>query len=201
MAINSKTSASKTAPARTSRPQPARQSITLEAVSFLLPSEGKAETMSETFGLEPVHCPTIREKIEEHIVAVSNELRDNLNDKAMDIFLQRLVGSFVGGAYGAAQFYGNKKSDALALHSKLLNDSRDEDRDGISGFETKAQRAAAFAAEMGLQAVALHAAAEGAVYAYAHVTGNEWKPYERELNTNATVKARSTETMMGALAD
>ena len=201
MTAKSKTPATKTAPARTSRPQPVRQAITLEVVAALAPSEGKAERISETFGFEPVHCPTIREKVEEHVVSISNELRDNLNDKAMEIFLQRLVGSFVSGAYGATQFYRNKQSDALALHTRLLNDHRDEDRDGASGFDGKAQRAAAFAAEMGLQALALYAAAQGAVFAYAHVTGNEWKPYERDLAPSETVKGRSTEAMMNALAD
>jgi hypothetical protein len=33
---------------------------------------------------------------------------------------------------------------------------------------------------MGLQAYALLAAAEGAVAAYAHVTGETWKAYERQ---------------------
>lgn len=191
----------RTVPARTVRPQPARVATTLEAVAAITPSEVKAEIMSETFGLEPVHCPTIREKVEQHVVSISNELRDNLNDKALEIFMQRLVGSFVSGAYGAAQFYGNKKSDALALNSRLLNDARDEDRDGVAGFESKAQRAANFAAEMGLQAVALYAAAQGAVYAYAHVTGSEWKPYERDVAPSQTVPGRSTTAMMGALAD
>ena len=94
--------------------------------------------MSATFGLETVSHATIRENIEEHVVRIANELRDNLNDKAMAIFLQRVVGSFVGAAHGAAIFYGNKKSDALRLNTRLLNDARDEDRDGMLGFESKA---------------------------------------------------------------
>ena len=180
--------------------QPVRQAITLELVNRLTPSESKAEGMSATFGLEPVAHASIRENTEEHVVRMANELRDNLNDKAMAIFLQRIVGSFVGAAHGAAVFYGSKKSDALALHSKLLNDARDEDRDGASGFESKAARAAAFAAEMGLQASALYAAAQGAVYAYSHITGDEWKAYEGQQPT-ATVQQRSTATMMAALTD
>lgn len=186
---------------RTARPQPPRVAITLEAVRAITPTELKAEKMSETFGLEPVHFPSIRESTEQHVVMVANGLRDNLNDKAMAIFLQRVVGSFVSAAYGAAQFYGNKKSDALALHSRLLNDARDEDRDGVSGFETKAERASTFAAEMGLQAFALYAAATGAVHAYHNITGDEWKPYERDANTTETVQGRSAAAMAAALAD
>ena len=181
--------------------QHVRQAITLELVAALTPTVSKAETMSRTFGLEPVDYAGIREHTEEHVVALSNELRDNLNDKAMAIWLQRIVSSFVSAAYGAAQFYGNKKSDALALNNKLLNDSRDEDRDGVSGFESKAARAANFAAEMGLQAVTLMAAAEGAVHAYAHVTGDEWKPYEAPMPATTNTERKSTATMMAALAD
>ena len=191
--------APKTAPKAAPR-QPVRQAITLELVHALAPSEAKAVHMSTTFGLEPVAHASIRENIEEHVVRIANELRDNLNDKAMSIFLQRVVGSFVSGAHGAAIFYGSKKSDAMALHSRLFTDARDEDRDGASGFESRAARAAAFAAEMGLQASALYAAAEGAVAAFAHITGDEWKPYESAQPT-ATVEQKSTVAMMAALAD
>ena len=189
---------SKTPPA-SARRQRTRQAITLELVHALTPTEGKADTMSTTFGHEPVDHAGIRENVEEHVVRLANELRDNLNDKAMALFLQRVVGSFVGAAHGAAVFYRNKQSDALQLHSRLLNDARDEDRDGVLGFESKAQRAASFAAQMGLQACALYAAAQGAVSAYAHMTGDEWKPYEGQ--PTATVEQRSTKAMMNALAD
>ena len=180
--------------------RPVRQAITLEAVRAITPSEAKADAMSATFGLEPVPHAAIRENIEEHVVRIANELRDNLNDKAMAIFLQRVVGSFVGGAHGAAVFYGNKKSDALGLNNRLLNDHRDEDRDGVLGFESKAARAAAFAAEMGLQASALYAAAQGAVSAYSQITGDDWKPYETSQLTD-TAEHRSTAAMIAALAD
>jgi hypothetical protein len=195
--------ASKTAPktaTKSTARQPVRQAITLESVHAITPSEVKAEQMSVTFSLEPVAHASIRENIEELVVRIANELRDNLNDKAMPIFLQRVVGSFVGAAHGAAIFYGNKKSDALALHHKLLNDHRDEDRDGVYGFESRAARAAEFAAEMGLQASALYAAAEGAVAAFAAVTGDEWKPYEGSQPTGA-VAQKATDAMMAALTD
>ncbi len=193
--------ASNTAPKTAQKPaarQQVRQAITLELVASLTPSETKAETMASTFGLESVDHAGIRENVEAHMVRLANELRDNLNDKAMAIFLQRVVGSFVGAAHGAAVFYGNKKSDALALNTKLTNDARDEDRDGVAGFESKAARAAGFAAEMGLQASALFAAAQGAVYAYAHMTGDEWKPYE-SAQPVGTVEQRSTAAMLAAL--
>jgi hypothetical protein len=187
--------------AKTAAPRrPVRQAITLEAVRAITPSEAKADNMSATFGLEAVPHAVIRENVEEHMVRIANELRDNLNDKAMAIFLQRVVGSFVGGAHGAAVFYGNKKSDALGLNNRLLNDQRDEDREGVFGFESKAARAAAFAAEMGLQAAALYAAAQGAVSAYSQITGDDWRPYETSQSTD-TAEHRSTAAMIAALAD
>jgi len=70
----------------------------------------------------------------------------------------------------------------------------------VLGFESKAARAAAFAAEMGLQASALYAAAEGAVSAFAHITGDDWKPYENAQPAGAT-EQRATKAMMDALAD
>ena len=131
------------------------------------------------FGLDPVDYAAILERTEEHIALSAQALQDALNEKALRIHLQRVVGSFVGSAYGATQFYGTKVTQARDLTVASQNDDRDEDRGGAVGFESKAQRARIFAAEMGLQAYALTAAAEGAISAYAHITGEDWKPYER----------------------
>ena len=56
-------------------------------------------------------------------------------------------------------------------------------------------------AEMGLQAHALMAAAEGAVHAYAHITGDDWKPYEASTPAASTVQRRSADAMRAALED
>ena len=195
--------ATKTAPksAKPVQKPQTRQAVTLEMVKAITPVLAKADKMVATYGLEPVDYDAIREGTEEQVVRICNGLTDNLNEKAMAIFLQRIVGSFVSAAYGAATFYGSKKSDALALHSKLLNDARDEDRDGVAGFESKQERAFVFAAEMGLQAHALMAAAEGAVHAYAHITGDEWKPYEAAIPAASTVQRRSADAMRAALEE
>jgi hypothetical protein len=109
----------------------------------------------------------------------------------MQIHLQRIVGSFVASAYGAAQFYSTKVTEARERTMASANDDRDEDRDGAVGFESKAARARLFAAQMGLQAYALMAAAEGAVSAYAHIIGEDWKPYEASVAASATVARKS----------
>ena len=92
--------------------------------------------------------------------------------------MQRIVDGFVRSAHGAGKFYDDKAKAARDATSAIANDDRDEDRQGIDGTENKAQRACRFAAEVGLQAYALLAAAHGAVDAYAHVCGRDWKPYE-----------------------
>lgn len=193
-----KTSAKKTAPQPTTRKPPVRQSITLEAVIARAPHGSLAENLSRTFGLDCPEYAAIREGTEETLVRSANVLRDDLNDKAMEIHLQRVVGSFVSSAFGAATFYQTKVTTARDLTVASQNDNRDEDRDGVSGFESKAERARLFAAEMGLQAYALMAAAEGAIHAYAHIIGEEWKPYEAPLSATGSTSRKSAAEEMGA---
>jgi hypothetical protein len=177
-----------------------REAITLERVATLAPSATQAEKMSTAFGLEPVDYPAIRETTEEQVVLSANALVDNLNETAMRIHLQRVVAAFVGSAYGAAQFYHNKVTQARDLTAKLANDDRDEDRDGVYGFETKAARAREFAAQAGLVAYAVNAAAEGAVHAYAAITGDDWKPYEAPQAPAAAVSRQSAAAELDAFA-
>jgi hypothetical protein len=182
----------RTAPARD------RQSVTFELVARLAPHQGLADNLVRTFGLEPVDYDTIRDATGDHIASAAKAFGTALNDKALQIHLQRIAGAFVGSAFGAAQFYGTKKSAALELTSKLLNEDRDEDREGPSGFESKAERARLFAAEMALQSFALMAAAEGALAAYADITGDEWKPYLAPVAPAASVARKSAAVEMSA---
>jgi len=104
-------------------------------------------------------------------------LADNLGEwfeKPLEMHMQRIVDGFVRSAHGAGMFYDGKAAVARNLSSKISN----EDRFGVDGTENRAQRACGFAATVGLQAYALLAAAHGAVDAYAHVCGSDWKPYE-----------------------
>jgi hypothetical protein len=182
----------------TSRSRTDRQAVTLEMVARLAPHQGLTDNLVRTFGLEPVDYDGIRDATQEHIAQGAQAFGTALNEKALQIHLQRIVGSFVSSAFGAAQFYGTKKSAAMELTSRLLNDNRDEDRDGPIGFESKAERARLFAAEMALQSFALLAAAEGAIAAYAEITGETWKPYEAPLAPAATVSRQSAAAEMAA---
>jgi hypothetical protein len=199
MTRKSATTATKTtATATPSRVRPERQSITLEMVTRLAPHRGLADNLVRTFGLDPVDYDGIRDATAEHIARAAKAFGTALNEKALEIHLQRITGAFVGSAFGAAQFYGTKKSAAMELTSKLLNDDRDEDREGPAGFESKAERARLFAAEMALQSFALLAAAEGAVAAYAEITGEDWKPYEAPAAPSANVSRQSAAVEMAA---
>ena len=193
-----KTSTRKTAQVPATRKSPVRQAITFELVQAHAPHAGLAENLSRTFGIDPVDYAAILEATEENIGLSAKALQPTLNDKAMQIHLQRVVGSFVSSAYGAATFYGTKVTQAKDLTMKSQNDDRDEDRGGVSGFESKAERARQFAAEMGLQAYALMAAAEGAVSAYAHITGEDWKPYEAPAAPANSTSRQSAEAQMAA---
>jgi hypothetical protein len=193
-----KTSTRKAAQVPATRKSPVRQAITFELVQAHAPHAGLAENLSRTFGIDPVDYAAILEATEENIGLSAKALQPTLNDKAMEIHLQRVVGSFVSSAYGAATFYGTKVTQAKDLTMKSQNDDRDEDRGGVSGFESKAERARQFAAEMGLQAYALMAAAEGAVSAYAHITGEDWKPYEAPAAPASSTSRQSAEAQMAA---
>ena len=175
MAQNSK-SKTQTAPAPKTVRRPA---YSLERAITLCPSATQAHALATRFALEEVDYNSIREITEEALGKSIMAIKANMNDQAVEIHMQRIVGSYVASACGGGDFYSAKVTTARELSTRLSNDSRDEDRNGVAGFDSKAQRAREFAATIGLQSYALLAAAQGAVDAFAAVTGNEWKPYQR----------------------
>ena len=160
------------------RPQQGRQVVTFETAARLCPNAGVASKIVTFYGLDEVDYHAIREATEEHLAQSAKALADNLNEKALEIHLQRIVDAFVRSAHGAGNFYDGKAAIARDLSSSIANEDRDEDRPGVDATANKAERARIFAAQVGLQAYALLAAAHGAVDAYAHVCGQNWKPYE-----------------------
>ena len=197
-----KTSTStQTQAARTDRNTDQRKAYTLEYAAAICPHAGLANNLSGTFGLEPVDAAGIRDATKNLIVQSADALAANLNEKATQMHLQRVVGAFVSSACGAGQFYGQKISQARDLTVRLANDDRDEDRDGPSGFDSRAARARLFAAETGLQSYALLVAAEGAVDAYADVTGETWKPYEGPRLNSQSVSRQSAAAEIAAFGE
>ena len=188
------------APAKTPRQPQNRPPITFELVLKIAPSPSQAEKMSTAFGLDPVDYHGIREGTEEAVGCSAQLLARDGNDVALRIHLQRVVGAFVTSAHGAATFYQEKVSQARLLTSSLANEDRDEDRDAVYGFQSKADRAREFAAKAGLQAFSLLAAAEGAIHAYAAVTGEDWKPFVPQQPNNASVRQRSAAAELEAFS-
>jgi len=168
-------------PARRAALQGQRTVITFATAELMCPNEAVATKIARLYGLDPVDYHAIRESTEEHLALSAKVLADNLGErfeKPLEMHMQRIVDGFVRSAHGAGMFYDGKAAVARNLSSKIANEDRDEDRMGVDGTENRAQRACGFAATVGLQAYALLAAAHGAVDAYAHVCGSDWKPYE-----------------------
>lgn len=192
-----KASALQQAPARTQHQQ-GRQVVTFESAARVCPDQGMATKFARLFGLDAVDYHAVREATEEHMVQAAKALADNLNEKALEMHMQRIVDSFVRSAHGAGNFYEGKATHARDLSSKIANEDRDEDRPGIDNTANRAERACEFAAEVGLQAYALLAAAHGAVDAYAHVTGQDWKPYEGNTASSRQVDRQAAAARVGA---
>jgi hypothetical protein len=164
--------------AQTGTPKaPARVALTLEALNMRGPRASVAENVARAFALEPVDFDATRDAAKAALIAWADTLTPAVNQFAMRVLLDRMVNAVLSSADGAINFYGEKVSQARDLTAKLNNEDRDEDREPVWGFETKAERARQFAAEACLAAFAQMAAAHGAVAAYEHVTGETWKPY------------------------
>lgn len=176
-----------------------RRGTTLEMVRHACPDTAQATRIAESFGLTILDSDGIRDLHQRLITETADALGEGLSERAMQIHLQRIVGSYVASAHGAGQFYSRAVTEAREANARLANDARDEDRDGPVGFESAAQRKREFAAEVGIQAHALRMAAEGAIAAYEHVVGESWKPFERQADQSGeTVNRKAAATQMAA---
>jgi hypothetical protein len=101
------------------RSLPSRQAITLELVAAHAPSHALVGRLCSTFGLDPVDYDGIREATKDQIGLSTQALQPTVNETAMKIHLQRVVGSFVSSAHGAAQFYGGKVTQARDLRLRV----------------------------------------------------------------------------------
>jgi hypothetical protein len=136
------------------------------------PTPASPRTSPAPSGSIRVDYATILEATEEHIALQGAAV--TLNDKAMKIHLPRVVGSFVSSASGAATFYGTKVTAAKDLTMK--SQKRIGTRTAAVSPATRTRPSAPVSLPpMGLHAYALMGAPEGAVFAYAHITGEDWK--------------------------
>lgn len=184
----------------TARVAQLRKGTTLQMVRLACPDAAQCSLISESFGLPVLDSDGIRDLHKRLIVESVAALEEGLGERAMQIHMQRIVGAFVGSAYGAGQFYSRAVTEARDATAKSACDDRDEDADGPVGFNSAAQRKREFAADMALRSHALRMAAEGAVSAYEQVVGEAWKPFERAIeNPGKTVDRKAAELQMAAL--
>ena len=177
-----------------------RKGATLEMVRLTCPDAAQAMRIAESFGTAVVDGDGVRDTHERLIIETAEALSEGLAERAMQIHLQRIVGAYVGSAHGAGQFYSRAVTEARDATAKAANDARDDDRDGIVGYDSSAQRKREFAADMGIQAFALRMAAEGAVAAYEHVVGEAWKPFDRPVdNPGQSLDRKAAAAQMDAL--
>ncbi len=177
-----------------------RKGGTLEMVRLTCPDAVQALRIAESFGTAVVDGDGVRDTHELLIIGTAEALSEGLAERAMQIHLQRIVGAYVGSAHGAGQFYSRAVTEARDATAKAANDARDDDRDGIVGYDSSAQRKREFAADMGIQAFSLRMAAEGAVAAYEHVVGETWKPFDRPVdNPGQSLDRKAAAAQMDAL--
>lgn len=177
-----------------------RKGATLEMVRLTCPDAVQALRIAESFGTAVVDGDGVRDTHERLIIGTAEALSEGLAERAMQIHLQRIVGAYVGSAHGAGQFYSRAVTEARDATAKAANDARDDDRDGIVGYDSSAQRKREFAADMGIQAFSLRMAAEGAVAAYEHVVGETWKPFDRPVdNPGQSLDRKAAAAQMDAL--
>ena len=177
-----------------------RKGATLEMVRLTCPDAAQAMRIAESFGTAVVDGDGVRDTHERLILETADGLSEGLGERAMQIHLQRIVGAYVGSAHGAGKFYSRAVTEARDATAKAASDARGDDRDGIVGYDSSAQRKREFAADMGIQAFSLRMAAEGAVAAYEHVVGESWKPFDRPVdNPGQTLDRKAAEAQMDAL--
>lgn len=172
-----------------------RPVITLESAVRLGPTDDMVGKIVKSFDVEPVPVAEIREMVEEHLVKQAECMA--MGEKGTEITFGRILGAYVAAAYGAAQTFDGRRARAREMTSKM-NEDRDEDREGPSGFESQVEQAQAFAAMLAMQALAAISAAEGACSAYEHITGNVWKPYVGQTPASATVGRQAATARMSA---
>jgi hypothetical protein len=127
------------------RPDPVRKprpTGTLELAAQLCPTENQMTSIARAFGLDPADAASIRDTAEATIANLAKLMESDLGERGLQIFLQRVVGAFVGAAVGAGHVYSNAVSEAQRLSNPLLNDDRDEDRPGPIGFDDRASGSA-----------------------------------------------------------
>ncbi|MBO1360299.1 hypothetical protein J2D73_10920 [Acetobacter sacchari] len=160
---------------------------TIEAAKALIPTAAQIAAIARAFAIDEADTDELfgagfnsaMDEIRVMESVLVSTVQGEKNFRALEMHMQRIVGSRVASAFGQAQFYETRRQAARELSSGFANEDRDEDRMGVDGQANRAAAAREFAAQLGMKAYALVCLAEGSAKAYAEYFGSEWKPYTR----------------------
>lgn len=161
---------------------------TLADILRLVPSDDQMTRIVNAFGVESgdvdeltgAGSNLIRDQYALLSPVLVSTIRGEANYQGLKLHLDRVVDGLIRSAYGAANFYENRRMIAKDAADSWANQHRDEDRMGVDGGENRVAGLRRIAAENGAKAYALAALATGACAAYAELMGAEWKPYQRD---------------------
>ncbi len=176
--------------------------FTLERSAQTCPSFDRMAKLETMFGFTVPDAAELREKTEEAIGTIGNTLvaaHGEGGEVGTSMSLQSCVEAFVVRACLACELADSKASNVRREVSKF-NAERSEDRDGPSGFPSFLDNMMDFAARLALQGFVAHYMAEGAVSAFAHVTGTEWKPRARKAPGSAPLDQQAAQARLSAFA-
>ena len=159
-----------------------QQPFTLERSALTCPTLDRMSRLASMFGFTVPDIAELQETAEECVGKLGNLLVASLGARGeigTSMSLQGYVEAFVVRACLACEMADAKASNVRNAVSKF-NAERDEDRDGPSGFPSYIENMMDFGAQLALQGFVAHYMAEGAVSAFAHVTGEDWKPRARK---------------------
>ncbi|MCI1374140.1 MAG: hypothetical protein LKH33_08390 [Acetobacter sp.] len=154
----------------------------------LVPSEDQMTKIVLAFGVEAgdvdeltgAGSNMVREQYDLMFPILVTLIRGEQNFNGLRMHLDRVVDGLIRSAYGAANFYENRRAIAKDAADSYANDHRDEDRMGVDGGENRVDGLRRIAAENGAKAFALSCLASGACAAYEELMGQAWKPYSRD---------------------
>ena len=163
--------------------------VTFETAARLCPNEAVAAKIAHAFSTDaPVDYDAIRRATRDGLMSGAEVLAHHLTGPSamvLEQHMQQAVAGFVRSAHDAGGSYASNVAG--------LNASRAEGENAMAYH-------ARHAAEAGLHAYALLAAAHGAVDAYAHVCGRDWKPYEDSAGSGQGIGRRAPTLQASAFA-
>lgn len=154
----------------------------------LVPSEDQMAKIVLAFGVEAgdvdeltgAGSNMVREQYDLMFPILVTYIRGEQNFNGLRMHLDRVVDGLIRSAYGAANFYENRRMIAKDAADSYANGDRDEDRMGVDGADNRVDGLRRIAAENGAKAYALACVASGACAAYEELMGQAWKPYTRD---------------------